>query len=100
MNPTASRFAVLMGSASLLTLTNALTAQAQMTAQATPENVPEPVINTCSGTFSGVAWAVICACAVSALVSVNSDAEPIKTAKRDAVGFIIPPLVPLPARCG
>src|SRR5438105_15108233 len=43
MNPTASRFATLMGSASLLTLTNALTAHAQMTAQAAPEAVPELV---------------------------------------------------------
>src|SRR5437588_9808971 len=46
MNPTASRFAVLMGSASLLTLTNALTAHAQMTAQAAPESVPEQVLIT------------------------------------------------------
>src|SRR5437763_1305463 len=46
MNPTASRFAVLMGSASLLTLTNALTAHAQMTAQAAPEAIPEQVLVT------------------------------------------------------
>src|SRR5438270_2806225 len=46
MNPTASRFATLMGSASLLTLTNVLTAHAQMTAQAAAEAVPEQVLIT------------------------------------------------------
>src|SRR5579871_6160800 len=46
MNPTTTRFATLMGSASLFTLTNALTAHAQMTAQAAPEQVPEQVLVT------------------------------------------------------
>ncbi len=46
MNPTTSRFAVLMGSASLLTLGSALGAQAQMMAQAAPEAVPEQVLVT------------------------------------------------------
>src|SRR5579863_1013026 len=51
MNPTASRFAVLMGSASLLTLTNIFAANAQQVAQAqmaqaTPESVPEQVLVT------------------------------------------------------
>ncbi len=49
MNPTASRFATLMGTASLLTLGSALSAQAQMapmTAQAAPEAVPEQVLIT------------------------------------------------------
>src|SRR5256714_2115667 len=46
MNLTASRFATLMGSASLLTLTNALSAHAQMTAQAAPEAIPEQVLIT------------------------------------------------------
>src|SRR5579871_5580087 len=52
MNPVASRFATLMGSASILTLTSIIaanaqqqTAQAQM-AQATPEAVPEQVLIT------------------------------------------------------
>ncbi len=49
MNPTATRFATLMGTASLLTLGVALNAQAQMppmTAQATPEEAPEQVLIT------------------------------------------------------
>ncbi len=46
MNPTASRFAIFMGSASLLTLGGALSAQAQMMAQAAPEAVPEQVLVT------------------------------------------------------
>ena len=47
MNPTATRFATLMGTASLLTLGSALNAQAQMmTAQAAPEAVPEQVLVT------------------------------------------------------
>ena len=47
MNPAASRFAVLMGSASLMTLSGALSAGAQeMTAQAAPETVPEQVLVT------------------------------------------------------
>ncbi|HEX3485888.1 MAG TPA: TonB-dependent receptor plug domain-containing protein, partial [Micropepsaceae bacterium] len=56
MNPTTSKLATLMGSASLLTLTNVLAAQAQQvaqaqtaqaqTAQAMPEAVPEQVLIT------------------------------------------------------
>jgi len=51
MNPTVSKFATLMGSASLLTLVNALAAQAQQVAQAqmaqaAPEEVPEQVLIT------------------------------------------------------
>src|SRR6266446_4254013 len=46
MNPTTSKFAVLMGSASLLTIANALAAQAQQMAQATPGEVPEQVLIT------------------------------------------------------
>src|SRR5438105_1914148 len=51
MNPTASRFATLMGSASFLTLTATLTANAQQVAQAQmaqagPEAVPEQVLIT------------------------------------------------------
>src|SRR5206468_6305761 len=51
MNPTATRFATLMGSASLLTLGNMLAAHAQpmpaQTAQAAPTaNVPEQVLVT------------------------------------------------------
>ncbi len=50
MNPVASRFAILMGSASFLTLTTALTAHAQMPApqmaQAAPQAVPEQVLVT------------------------------------------------------
>ena len=46
MNPTASRFATLMGSASFLTITTAMTAQAQMMAQAAPEAIPEQVLIT------------------------------------------------------
>src|SRR5438270_5191327 len=49
MNPTASRFAILMGSASFLTLT-AMTAHAQQVAQAqmaqAPEAIPEQVLVT------------------------------------------------------
>lgn len=51
MHPTASRFATLMGSASFLTLTTAITAHAQQVAQAQmaqagPEAVPEQVLIT------------------------------------------------------
>ena len=46
MNWTAQRFATLMGSVSLLTLTAALNANAQQTAQATPGEVPEQVLVT------------------------------------------------------
>src|SRR5438105_10727 len=47
MNPTASRFATLMGSASFLTLTTTLGASAQQMAQATAGNaVPEQVLVT------------------------------------------------------
>src|SRR5215472_9687083 len=51
MNPATTRFASLMGSVSLLTLTNVLAAQAQMVAQAQmaqagPETVPEQVLVT------------------------------------------------------
>src|SRR5579872_5549697 len=51
MNSTVSRFATLMGSASVLTLTTAIGANAQMvaqaqTAQAAPEMVPEQVLVT------------------------------------------------------
>ena len=52
MNPTTGKFAALMGSASLITLINALPAQAQqMTAQAQmaqaqPETAPEQVLIT------------------------------------------------------
>src|SRR2546423_5610805 len=47
MNPTASRFATLMGSASFLTLTTTLGASAQMTAQAPLASaVPEQVLVT------------------------------------------------------
>src|SRR6185437_14170902 len=49
MNPTATRLATLMGSASLLTLSNVIGAHAQMpamTAQAAPEAVPEQVLVT------------------------------------------------------
>src|SRR5229473_1360358 len=51
MNPTTSRLATLMGSASLLTIVNALAAQAQQVAQAqmaqgTPGEVPEQVLIT------------------------------------------------------
>src|SRR5207248_7046103 len=51
MNPTTSRFAILMGSASFLTLTTALTANAQQVAQAqmaqaAPGAVPEQVLIT------------------------------------------------------
>src|SRR5689334_10810039 len=42
----ASGFATLMGSASLLSLTTALGAQAQQTAQAAPDMVPEQVLVT------------------------------------------------------
>src|ERR1700730_12357777 len=50
MNATTSKFAILMGSASLLTLTNALAAQAQQVAQAqmaqAGQEVPEQVLIT------------------------------------------------------
>ncbi len=46
MNPIASRFATLMGSASILSLTTALGAHAQMAAQTGPETVPEQVLVT------------------------------------------------------
>jgi len=49
MNPIASRFATLMGSASILSLATAVGAHAQMTAQAAqagPETVPEQVLVT------------------------------------------------------
>src|SRR6266480_5808731 len=50
MNPTASKLATLMGSASLLTLTSALAAQAQQVAQAqmaqAAQEVPEQVLIT------------------------------------------------------
>src|SRR6266849_3768320 len=50
MNPTASRFAVLMGTASLLTLSSVLAAQAQQVAQAqmaqAAQEVPEQVLIT------------------------------------------------------
>jgi nanoRNase/pAp phosphatase (c-di-AMP/oligoRNAs hydrolase) len=49
MNPTTSKFAALMGSASLLTLTNVLAAQAQQVAQAQmaqAQEVPEQVLIT------------------------------------------------------
>src|ERR1700680_4005400 len=49
MNPTTSKLATLMGSASLLTLTNVLAAQAQQVAQAqmaNPQEVPEQVLIT------------------------------------------------------
>src|SRR6266436_2782459 len=49
MNPTTSKLATLMGSASLLTLTNALAAQAQQVAQAQmaqAQEVPEQVLIT------------------------------------------------------
>src|SRR5258705_8248303 len=49
MNPTTSKLATLMGSASLLTLTNVLAAQAQQVAQtqtAQAEEVPEQVLIT------------------------------------------------------
>src|SRR6202166_1262897 len=51
MNPASSRFATLMGSVSLLTLTSAMGAQAQQVAQAqmaqaAPEAVPEQVLIT------------------------------------------------------
>src|SRR6266850_2412884 len=51
MNPTASRLAVLMGTASLVTIANAISAQAQnqqvaQTAQAAPEEIPETVLIT------------------------------------------------------
>src|SRR5947209_712202 len=56
-------------------------------------------MSTCSGTASGPACA-ICACAtccafaVSVAVSVRKDADPIRVAKRDAVGFMrVPPQV-------
>src|ERR1700746_2075972 len=45
MNPTATRFAALMGSVSFLTLTTVAHAQTQ-TAQAAPEMVPEQVLVT------------------------------------------------------
>src|SRR5258707_5335281 len=49
MNPTTSKLATLMGSASLLTLTNVLAAQAQQVAQAQmaqAQEVPEQVLIT------------------------------------------------------
>ena len=46
MNPLKSRFAALMGTASFMTLTGALSAQAQQMAQAAPEMVPEQVLIT------------------------------------------------------
>ena len=50
MNPTTSKLATLMGSASLLTLTNVLAAQAQQVAQAqmaqAGQEVPEQVLIT------------------------------------------------------
>jgi outer membrane receptor protein involved in Fe transport len=51
MNPTASRLATLLGTASLVTLANAMTAQAQQvaqaqTAQAGPQEIPEQVLIT------------------------------------------------------
>src|ERR1700674_3630955 len=55
----------------------------------------DPVIRTCSGT----SWAAcaICACATcwacaeSAVAIVNNDAEPIRVASLDVVGFIVIP---------
>src|SRR5215469_15285698 len=41
---------------------------------------------------SGAACAIICACAVIAVVIVRNDADPMRVAKRDAVGFISYPL--------
>src|ERR1700682_3853023 len=55
----------------------------------------DPGIRTCSGT-SWAAWA-ICACATcwacaeSAVANVNNDAEPIRVASLDVVGFIVIP---------
>ena len=63
MNPTARKFATLMGSASLFTLANALSAQAQQVAQAqmaqaTPTEVPEQVLVTGSLIHGAVAVGV------------------------------------------
>src|SRR2546423_9134632 len=53
-------------------------------------------MSTCSGTAAGAACAICacatcCACAVIA-VSVRKDADPIRVAKRDVVGFMLFPL--------
>src|SRR5579864_7299276 len=59
----------------------------------------EPVIKTCSGMAPGAACAICacavccCACATTMLVSVRNDADPIRVAIRDAVGFIVSPPV-------
>src|SRR6266404_2098632 len=54
-----------------------------------------PVISTCSG----ISWpacaicacATCCACAASIFVNVNNDAEPIRVASLDVVGFTVTP---------
>jgi len=46
MNPTTTKLATLLGTASLLTLADVMAAQAQQMAQATPQEVPEQVLIT------------------------------------------------------
>src|SRR5882672_725537 len=51
----------------------------------------DPVIRTCSGTSWACAicaCATCCACAARTFVNVNNDAEPIRVASLDVVGFI------------
>src|SRR5580765_7924647 len=60
----------------------------------------EPVISTCSGiscpacgicACAVCACATCCACAARTLVNVSNDAEPIRVASLDVVGFIVIP---------
>jgi len=58
MNPTTSKLATLLGTASLLTMANAMAAQAQQMAQAGPAEVPEQVLITGSLIHGAVAVGV------------------------------------------
>src|SRR5712672_3393757 len=54
----------------------------------------DPVIRTCSGTSWACAicaCATCCACAASTFVNVSNDAEPIRVASLDVVGFMVLP---------
>src|SRR5882757_3140681 len=54
----------------------------------------DPVIKTCSGTSWACAiWAcaTCCACAARAFVNVSNDAEPMRVASLDVVGFMVLP---------
>ena len=60
--------------------------------------ISEPVIRTCSG-ISSAAWAIwTCAtcwaCAASTFANVNNDADPIRVASLDVIGFTRSPQVP------